>query len=117
MLKIKDNVDLKELENYGFEYQKGFTPETDENGKIVKYHKLKKDGTYTKKEYTKYKEVLGHYIISFDYEFIKYDYIIDAEYRDIMLMTDNRGVDDDNMREFDILYDLIKDGLVEKVGE
>jgi len=30
-------------------------------------------------------------------------------------MTDNRGVVDDNMREFDTLYDLIKDGLVEKV--
>ena len=91
MLKIKDNVDLKELEEYGFKYKPMFN---------------------SKKE-----EVLGCYIISFDYEFIRYDYIIDAEYRDIMLMTDNRGVDDDNMREFDILYDLIKDGLVEKVKE
>ena len=89
MLKIKDNVDLKELEKYGFEYQPMFN---------------------SKKE-----EVSGVYKIAFSYEFIRYDYIIDAEYRDIMLMTDNRGVDDDNMREFDILYDLIKDGLVEKV--
>ena len=89
MLKIREDVDLKELEKYGFEYKPMFNP---------------------KKE-----EVLGYYIISFDYECIRYDYMIYAEHRDIMLMTDNRGVDDDNMREFDTLYDLIKADLVVKV--
>ena len=34
-----------------------------------------------------------------------------------MLMTDNRGFDDDNMREFDTLYDLIKADLVVKMEE
>jgi hypothetical protein len=91
MLKIRDEIDLKELEKFGFEYKPMFN---------------------SKKE-----EVLGEYIISFDYEFIRYDYIISAEHRDIMLMTDNRGVDDDNMREFDTLYDLIKADLVEKIEE
>lgn len=89
MLKIKDDVDLKVLEKYGFEYNKMFT-----SNKI---------------------EVPGQYVKNFEYEFITYGYIIDAELRDIMILVDNRGIDDDNMREFDTLYDLIQDGLVEKV--
>lgn len=89
MLKIKDNVDLKELEKFGFEYEPMFN---------------------SKKE-----EVLGYYKISFDYDFTSYDYIIDVKDRDIMLTKDNESFDDDNVREFDILYDLIKADLVEKV--
>lgn len=91
MLKIKDSVDLKELEKYGFEYKPMFNSKNEDKS--------------------------GYYIISFDYEFIRYDYIIDAKYRDIMLMTDNKDVVDDNMREFDTLYDLIIGDLVEKVEE
>ena len=115
MLKIKDNVDLKELEKYGFVYKPLATPKRDENGKIITYHKLKKDGTLTKKSYTKYKETFGNYIYTINDEcgWYNYEYMI-GKNRTIMLFL-HTDIPDDNVYDLDIIYDLIKDGLVEKV--
>lgn len=82
MLKIKDNVDLKELEKYGFEHE-------------------------------------------YDYW---YKYIEDKEIENennnffVTQIQDNRKIhfifyNDKDLYEFDTLYDLIKDNLVEKVEE
>ena len=80
MLKIKDNVDLKELEKFGFE----------------------KDGYNYCYDFIPYKENGGQYIL-FDVKERKLylDYI-DLDYFD---------------EAVNILYDLIKADLVEKVGE
>ena len=78
MLKIKDNVDLKELEKYGFR----------KNG-MLSYTKRVQDVTIM---YTtgKHKELY------------------------LFRETESAYIDDKNL---DTLYDLIKDGLVEKVEE
>lgn len=90
MLKIKDNVDLEELEKFGFK------PKYDENtGKIYKYvHKF----------------VINEKASKIDLEIEKdihlrgqYDYI---EYWEVRL-TEFEGID--------TLYDLIKADLVEMV--
>lgn len=75
MLKIKDNVDLKELEKYGFEYEEGII--------------LKEQGSYCKYAtiINKNDRIIRPYHAGYSY----YDY--------------------------EIVYDLIKDGLVEKVEE
>ena len=100
MLKIKDNVDLKELEKYGFEpYYNTYT------GEICEYHLYSDNKIYvkiTKEERKKFfdkvmavisKNISNNYVIHF------YDYIgLKAE-------------------KEDLLYDLIKANLVEKVGE
>ena len=73
MLKIKSDIDLKELEKYGFEYEKGI---------IIKEH-----GSYRKyaTEIDKIDRTIRPYYAGFSY----YDY--------------------------EIIYDLIKADLVEKV--
>ena len=80
MLKIKDNVDLKELEKYGF----------------------KKDGYNYYYDFIPYTENEGQFIV-FDVKVRKLylDYI-DLDYFD---------------EATDILYDLIKADLVEKVDD
>jgi len=115
MLKIKDSVDMKILEEYGFKYQKGFTPARDDNGKIIKYHKIKPNGEETKKEYTKYIECEGVYSYTIEYEFSKYTYYVDEKDRTIYFMTDNEDIPNDNITDFDILYFLIKDDLIEQI--
>ena len=80
MLKIKDNVDLKELEKYGFELTSGY--------KCKFYEKTSKEN-------------------------IELVYYIDIEFRNITVVT----YDGDEVELDDTLYDLIKDGLIEKVGE
>lgn len=88
MLKIKDDVDLKELEKYGFEV----------------------DGNFAKKIfYIKYGS-LTH----------EDDTWLVVEYRQLWLIE--QGAKESNERyfgnpQFDTLYDLIKDDLVEKVEE
>ena len=87
MLKIKDNVDLKELEKYGFD---GFS-------------KLEND----------------HYCIQDNDDWFPSGLIIDMETKEILLLN---GEYDIPIKQFTgkhttILYDLIKDGLVEKVEE
>lgn len=93
MLKIKDSVDLKELEKFGFK------PKYDENtGKIKAYEKVKKE-----------KEYMG---LRVTIETIKSKIRIfirtDKEWR---INPYNEYFDEDT------LYDLIKADLVEKVGE
>lgn len=74
MLKVKDNVDLKELEKYGFEYN----------------------------EYTK------------NYENDKCDMLIQTK-RTLNISTYLEMLDLDMYQE--LLYNLIKDDLIEKVDE
>jgi hypothetical protein len=75
MLKIKDSVDLKELEKFGFKYEYEYV--TEEQKSEFYY----KNGLY--------------------------------------IFLGNRKLDDDayGIRELETIYDLIKDGLVEKVEE
>ena len=82
MLKIKDNVDLKELEKYGFiKVRKGMTDFVPE----VKYW-------YTLNN-------------------SEYDCITVFKDRHIFFGLDCYG------KTYDVIYNLIKDGLVEKVDE
>lgn len=78
MLKIKDNVDLKELEKYGFR----------KNG-LLDYQKRVQNITIM---YTTHR------------------------HKELYLFreTESAYIDD---KELDTLYDLIKDGLVEKVND
>lgn len=80
MLKIKDNVDLKELEKYGFKHWK------------EKNHNF----------YEKTSE-----------ENIELTYYVDCEFRNITVST----YDGDEVELDNLLYDLIKADLVEKVEE
>ena len=101
MLKIKDNVDLKELEKYGLK------PKYDENtGEIKGYSCEKYEHFYRRflKINKKKKNIL----------FRKYKemYIIDEDY----FIKNSWGNKDDTC-DFDLLYDLIKADLVEKVGD
>ena len=80
MLKIKDNVDLKELEKYGFN----------------KYG--------------------WNYRQTFDYEYYEVVIIVELDRKNIIIQNDY--YDSDYACYIpDVLYDLIKDGLVEKVEE
>ena len=85
MLKIKDNVDLKELEKYGFEER------------TYEYTKI-----YDLREYTIWVSVVKD----------------DPSYNDryIYIKNDYYDADYDALAP-DVMYDLIKDGLVEKVEE
>ena len=79
MLKIKDNIDLKELEKYGFKE----TP-------FRKYERM------------------------YDKEYYCIDIYIDIDDKTINIQNDN--YDGEYKCEIpDVIYDLIKDGLVEKV--
>ena len=97
MLKIKDNVDLKELEKYGFITEKCG------NGENTFYDKTK--------EYEKY-----------DYGFLINDYN-DENNRTIGYYFNNledvvyQDINHLDTHSLDTLYDLIKADLVEKVDE
>lgn len=79
MLKIKDNVDLKELEKYGFEHHTMiYVKEIERSSQILKEEKI---------------------------------IYIEEENREISIHKGLFNVDE----ELDIIYDLIKDGLVEKI--
>ena len=81
MLKIKDNVDLKELEKYGFEYQ-------EEERNYWKYVFMNKNGD-------------------------EKQYWVDIDTRAIEFCVDTMRI----LKYDETIYDLIKDGLVEKVEE
>lgn len=83
MLKIKDNVDLKELEKYGFKKE----PE-----KAYYYYYINEE-----------MEIFIWITKGYDYK-PKYIYVENNDYTVIFT-------------ELNILYDLIKDGLVIKVDE
>ena len=78
MLKIKDNVDLKELEKYGFK----------------------------RKYYNGTKNLVLEYEVK----------NLPRKYQDIVFDIPTRRLEFCNWGS-DIMFDLIKDGLVEKVGE
>lgn len=79
MLKIKDNVNLKELEKYGFEH---YT--------MIYIKKIKRSNETLKEEK---------------------DIYVEEENREISIHKGLFNIDE----ELDIIYDLIKAGLVEKV--
>ena len=77
MLKIKDNVDLKELEKYGFSYSSG-------------------------EDWHRY---FGNISLSLGDE------------REIIIdLNDEDYCETEIIEMINLLYDLIKDGLVEKIG-
>ena len=78
MLKIKDNVDLKELEKYGFEY--------------VEWRKRYVGGYSNRELHLR----------------------VNPETREIKMYEPFRD-NDDTENNIELLYDLIKDDLVEKV--
>ena len=84
MLKVKDNVDLKELEKYGFEYEKMMYGRE-------RYYEPITCIDVTVKNTTKASSLKLRQVIVNTYS-IEHEAI-------------------------ELLYDLIKDGLVEKVGE
>ena len=95
MLKIKDNVDLKELEKFGFKIlkdDKELTPLDDDYFSILAVKNL---GT--------------HYTIIIDN---------DECYREISIHPENSTPFRITLTfQLDVLYDLIKADLVEKVSE
>jgi len=103
MLKIKDNVDLKELEKYGFE---------------VKNHFNEEDGTLDY-QYARYK--LKNNIINFAYNDIKLNCVlsINSNYKTLGfgVVTSKFEYECWKLLIDEVIYDLIKDGLVEKVEE
>ena len=103
MLKVKDNIDLKELEKYGFIYEYDFYKNYEGDGKPIHWwndgrdlEKYKNyyfgDGKYTNEIYLHEKDRIIHNI---NCDEMCNDY--DEEF-------------------LDVLYDLIKDGLVEKIS-
>ena len=89
MLKIKDNVDLKELEKYGFKFKRGY-------GYCYEY---KNSETLIKSENTILKPYEDINVVCFDENGIY-----------IHCNTHMAFIPS-------VIYDLIKDGLVEKVEE
>ena len=92
MLKIKDNVDLKELEKFGFKYDSEF-----DVGMYIKskhYEKEINDPIYGKS-----KELFSDRIVVFK--------------DDRKIITDNYSLQ--TKMDYDTLFDLIQAGLVEKV--
>lgn len=106
MLKIKDNIDLKELKKYGFILR--YSQYDGEVNQIIQKYgypfvdkKNRPFITFTKRK--KYISRIPLWNRKFDYQF-KGEFIIPGNSR--------------NKEEFfDTLYDLIKDGLVEKIKE
>lgn len=86
MLKIKDNVDLKELEKYGFVDDKIY-------GRKVKVKKMMT------------KEKWNAEIVEIDLITGQLQIFVDDEYYETYTNSDT----------LDFIYDLIKDGLVEKI--
>jgi hypothetical protein len=105
MLKIKDNVDLKELEKFGFVYYQN----TKANNNYPKFNNGFK--TYLEKGYrlddgTNTCEIVEQRINSnwFDYNEEREVHVFESDYE--------MGVSDEMI---DVIYDLIQAGLVEKV--
>ncbi len=90
MLKIKDDVDLKELEKYGFTYYNGWLY------KSYKSNEYQKHLNYIEVRVWKDREI--YFMYCYDDENDNYIFR-KQEYR----------------YGLDTLYDLIKDGLIEKV--
>ena len=106
MLKIKDSVDLKELEKYGFiscdhnKYKYKF-----EFSRYVDYQR--DDKNYRKK----LKSVMGEGIIVRDNRELVLNYDLKNNYP-----SDLKGFGG-VVENLDVLYDLIQAGLIEKIEE
>lgn len=97
MLKIKDNVNLKELEKYGF----------------IR-NKFAKEVYYTKEKYKADDE--NEYFNDFDIEFIVNPNEKKCKREIVGCFNANEDTIDESFN-LDIIYDLINDGLIEKVDE
>ena len=107
MLKIKDDVDLKELEKFKFK------PKYDEDtGKIKYWYKNIYDWNFYNAEYMEYVIELGDKI------YYRKTYF-KRKRKDVKNVLNLKMAKKGTAFEmfFDTLYDLIKAGLVEKVGE
>ena len=92
MLKIKDNVDLKELEKFGFEITENEWFETYNEEAFEAIKEFKKDG-------------------------MNVILIVGAYRRITFYFEQEKGYNYTRFNQLDVLYDLIKADLVEKVGE
>lgn len=110
MLKIKDNIDLKELEKFGFraEYDK-------DTGKLVEMYRI--NGHYVG-EREKRRRGTSITITKdenrFGYSNFKNFWNIFSWKREIKPFTYRLNLDSE---DFEVLYDLIKADLVEKVED
>lgn len=107
MLKIKEGIDLKELEKYGFKPH--YQLESTRTGEtcITHYYNVRRySGRY------------GNCIL-FPKKKKNHSCIINSNSRTIAnhLKYNSLIIDDRDFIDLDIIYDLIKDGLVEKVKE
>ena len=100
MLKIKDDVDLKELERFGFKHWKTIWKEN-KNSKDIN------EWCYDLK-FTDISKEVQVLLLQIDDEKRIIEEYIDQEYEMYYIVKETR---------LNILYDLIQAGLVEKVGE
>lgn len=103
MLKIKDNIDLKELEKFGFKPRYIMTDERTGKTSIESYHSSKYQPRFG---YCTFRKQKGNAILN----------IVN---RLIFNRVDRKTFvfEDDNYVDVDLLYDLIKADLVEKVED
>jgi hypothetical protein len=114
MLKIKDNVDLKELEKYGFKRVQCINDiGEDEWDKIERIQD--EDGNIKSSKGYSFPYDKVNWVVwkNKDLWICEYDKTDEErQYKEKEILTENI-----NTEEADILYDLIKDDLVEKVNE
>ncbi len=109
MLKIKDNVDIKELEKFGFKPKY-----SEENGELIEYF-------YVNTKETGLSMGIGISISKKDKitKKLRIRYTFKRNNNGVPLVKENRiwVIENYNYHytDFDILYDLIKADLVEKV--
>ena len=103
MLKIKDNVDLKELEKYGLKPY--YKMKDNEKGEVYIdfYYSSKHEPRWG---YIRLKPVRKILCLWFPTKIFENN-----------LKASRLIIKDEDYLDMDLLYDLIKDGLVEKVGE
>ena len=103
MLKIKDNVDLKELEKYGLKPH--YIMVNHDTGKTcIDYYSSSK---YENK-YGFFRLIPRKKILCFWFNSKRFENNIKPK---------SLFIDDEEFLDMDLLYDLIQAGLVEKVGE
>ena len=91
MFKIKDNVDLKELEKFGFVENKNLS------------NSLHRHFSF-------------RFVDDYEIHYVNVFFVINTSNLHIKFETDAYGAQDGDIKRFaDILFDLIQAGLVEKV--
>ena len=114
MLKIKDNVDLKELEKFGFKRIRYVNDIGEDKWEKIKYKVDYNDNLVPMTEEDKFPYDEVNWVVwKNNYLWIsEYDETEEKEYRDREILTDGLYKED-----VETLYDLIKAGLVEKVDD